>query len=187
MTELTQEIVKELLDYDPETGLLTWKERTSKWFDNGSKSSEHNQKVWNSREAGNLAFETYNGQGYKKGYILSKPYKAHRIIWLWWYGEWPKGNIDHINQIRDDNRIENLRVVTQIENCKNQVKRKNNTSGVTGVYFDKACKKWIAQVFVNRNKIHLGVFVNFEDAVKARKEADIKYGFHKNHGKDIKL
>ena len=91
---ITQEELKELLDYNPETGLFTW--------------NVYNN-IKNKTTAG-----TFN-DGYIQIKIKQKIYQAHRLAWLYVYGEWPKGQIDHINGIRDDNRIENLRDVTNRE------------------------------------------------------------------------
>jgi hypothetical protein len=106
------------------------------------------------------------------------------VIWCHVYGEWPEKNlvIDHINGDEKDNRIQNLRLVTHSENNKNSSRPKSNTSGVIGVH--KKRGKWIAQIQENYKKITVGSFDSFEDAVKARKEAELKYGFHENHGRE---
>jgi hypothetical protein len=103
MIELTQDIVRELLDYDPEMGALTWKRRDRRWF-----SSDGIWKSWNSQHAGKLAFTAYDTSGYLSGLILGRAYKAHRIIFLWVTGRWPDPEVDHDNHIRDDNRWVNL-------------------------------------------------------------------------------
>lgn len=99
------------------------------------------------------------------------------------YGFYGEGlEVDHINHVRNDNRLCNLRFVTRSENLKNQSISSKNTSGVTGVYFSKAKKKYIAQIKVNREVIYLGIFDTLEGAAEARRQADRKYKFNNNHG-----
>lgn len=97
-------------------------------------------------------------------------------------GEFPEGQIDHVNQIKTDNRFENLREVTNTINHQNIQLQKNNKSGVHGVGFHKTTKKWRACIKVNGKLIHLGLYSEKDLAIKARKEAEVKYKFHKNHG-----
>ena len=100
------------------------------------------------------------------------------------FGHIPENaEIDHINHVRDANRLVNLRFATQGENLKNQSVSSKNTSGVTGVYFSKARKKYIAQIKVNQETIYLGIFETLEEAAAARAEANLKFNFHNNHGK----
>lgn len=108
---------------------------------------------------------------------------AHRIIWEMHYGKIPEGmEIDHINHITDDNRIENLRLVTRKDNCKNVSMSKSNKSGVVGVSWCKRTCKWFASIRVDRKEKFLGRYDKIEDAAAARKAAELKYNFHKNHG-----
>jgi len=106
-------------------------------------------------------------------------YLAHRLAWLYVNGEWPKF-IDHRNHNRTDNRISNLGSVTRLENQRNMRLSASNTSGVTGVNWGE--NRWNAHITINFKKKHLGSFIVFKDAVKARKIAEKKYGFHENHG-----
>ena len=119
--------------------------------------------------------------GYLNVAIDYKKYLVHRIIWKMVYGTDPNF-IDHISGVKEDNRIENLRSVTRQENARNIKIPKNNTSGTIGVTWNKAKNKWQAQIKVNQKNINLGSFTNINDAIAARKVAEIKYGFHKNHG-----
>ena len=162
---MTQEYLKSLLDYNPETGKFIWK--VSK-----------NNRVKCGSEAGAIDFYGYRVIGIDK-----KRYLAHRLAWLWYYGRWPEDQIDHINHNPDDNRIENLREVSNQENHKNQSLSCNNTSGRIGVYWFSKTKRWNAKIQVNGKNIHLGFFKEKEDAIKAMKEAEAKYKFHKNHGR----
>ena len=160
---ITQSELKELLDYDPNTGLFVWK--FSPRFSAGS-------------IAGNKI-----PRGYIHICINYKQYQAHRLAWLYVFGDWPKNGIDHINRIPSDNRIANLRDVTQSENMKNQKMHFNNKSGVCGVYWHKSRGKWQAQINVSGKCIALGRYKYLEDAVLVRKAAEKKYLFHENHGR----
>jgi|TARA_R100000482_G_scaffold123244_1_gene72782 hypothetical protein len=184
--ELTAEIVRELLYYNPNTGKLFWKERSLKYF-----KSERFARRWNTRYAGKEAFITkekdYSSKHgrirRKVGTIFEIKYYAHRIIWLHYYGCWPKDQIDHINHDATDNRIINLREVSGFENQKNRTLQKNSTTGYTGVTWHKTNKKYTARIKVNNKDIHLGSYDNLEEAIKARELANINYNFHPNHGK----
>lgn len=126
---------------------------------------------------------TLTKNGYVRVRINGQLLMAHRLIWEMFNGPIPEGfEIDHINHVRTDNRIENLRLVTHADNAKNQSIRKNNKTGRCGVSWKDSCKKWCAQISVNGKVIHLGLFSSFNKAVSARKKADVKYEFHENHG-----
>jgi len=101
----------------------------------------------------------------------NKLYYAHRIIWLLIKGEQPPKLIDHINNNTCDNRIENLREASYSENQYNVLKRKDNKSGVKGVFWCKRSKKWSARIKKNRKRIHVGYFTSLEDAEQAVKKA----------------
>lgn len=118
---LTQEIVRQIFDYDPETGKVLWLVRDVKWFNSTSaRSSQHTCVIWNNRYAGKPFGNLRKKDGYLESKIFDKLYKLHRLIWLWMTGEWPKYEIDHINGVRNDNRWINLRDVTHRENMMNQ-------------------------------------------------------------------
>ena len=165
MKELTQSRLKELFKYNPETGLFTWVKETKL-----------------RAKRGNIAgyVET---TGYIRIWIDEKIHHAHRLAWLYMYGKFPKEQIDHINHERSDNRIINIREVTIRENGKNQSMSPRNTSGVVGVHWHKARKRWLARIKVDGKSYELGAFTEFSDAVNARKNAEVLYGFHENHGK----
>ena len=174
------DLLRQLLDYDPETGILTWKPRTVEMFENNDKRI---CATWNTRYAGKEALGNLTNCGYKRGAILSHNYLAHRVAWAIFYGKHPDKEIDHINGDRSDNRIANLRDVSKSENQRNATIRSDNASGFTGVCWHKDVNKWIASIFVQKKNIYLGIFENIEDAKAARKAAEREYGFHKNHGK----
>ena len=121
-----------------------------------------------------------------KGYIVirvnKRLYRAHHLAWLYVHNKMPQ-QLDHIDQVKSHNQIINLREATTKENARNQPKRKSNTSGITGVCWDKKNNKWAASIKVDYIKIHLGRFANKFEAACARKSAEIKHGFHPNHGR----
>lgn len=172
----TPEELHEMLTYDPKTGLFTWKHRPLKFF-----KDRGDQARWNTRMAGKPAFTADDSYGYKMGRLFDRPVKAHRVAWAMTTGKWPSKHMDHINSKRSDNRIENLREVTPAENQRNQKKRRNNISGHTGVY--RNCNKWVASIRINYKTINLGRYVDIEDAIAARKAAEVEYGFHPEHGR----
>lgn len=179
--KIDQEVLLQHLSYDERTGRLTWKERSvDSPFCSGS--SESRLKGWNTRYAGSRADASIDSSGYRRVCLGHKHYIAHRIVWMMQMGAWPE-TIDHINGVKTDNRMENLRDVSIKLNSLNRPKQKNNQSGVTGVKWSKSCRKWEAAIQVNGEKIGLGFFLTFEMAAEARKKAEAKYGFHENHGR----
>lgn len=161
---ISQVELKRLFHYNPDDGLFTRLVTTS-----------------NSAKKGTVP-KSINKDGYYQVRINYKNYVQHRLAWLYMYGELPCGDIDHINHIRTDNRISNLRVVDKSTNNKNLSKRSNNTSGVTGVWWHRKNKKWCAEIKVDGKKVSLGCFFDKSLATKARLNAIDKYNFHKNHG-----
>lgn len=122
--------------------------------------------------------------GYKLVMINKKFHLTHRIIWEMHNGEIPEGmEIDHINGVRDDNRIENLRCVTKGENAVNKRMSKRNKSGLTGVCFDKSKGLYKSQISRKGRERSVVYFDNIFDAACHRKSMEISYGFHENHGK----
>ena len=137
---------------------------------------------WNGRHAGNYAFTATMTIGYKSGSIFCYTLYAHRVIWAIHYGEWPSDQIDHINHDRADNRLVNLRTVSKMENSRNMSKPSNNTSGCVGIWLIHN-GRWRAGIEADGERIHVGYFGTKSEAIKARKKAEVKYGFHKNHGR----
>jgi hypothetical protein len=178
------ETLRKLLDYDPETGLLTWKARDQADFIGTKKrTTAHLCRQWNSKHAGKLALSALTVWGYRRGRVLGQLIMAHRVVWAISKGAWPADQIDHINGNPADNRISNLRDVSGGENMKNQRAYKSNKTGTVGVYWHSSAAKWGAAISRNGKQIHLGCYDNIEDAISARKVAEVDEGYHKNHGR----
>lgn len=124
--------------------------------------------------------------GYREIGIGRHRYLAHRIAWAMVHGDIPRtAQIDHINGKRDDNRIENLRLVEQSHNSRNSALSQLNTSGVPGVSWDKQRNMWRARIKVNGREIGLRHWHAFDNAVRARKIAESTYGFSESHGRPL--
>jgi hypothetical protein len=176
--DLTYEYLHSIFTYDSETGDLYWKPRPRDMF-----KRSMDWKTWSTKFANARAGSLHKrNDGYCSIHLrlLNKRRLAHRIVWFMHYGEWPKDQIDHINGIATDNRIENLRDVRGQDNQRNLSRRSDNTSGTTGVHWSNSKKKW--EVYISSN--YLGCFTHKEEAIAARKEAEIKYGYHENHGRE---
>lgn len=179
MTPLTQKIVRELLHYCPDSGHLAWKPRPVE-----TSKVKRVCKAWNTRYSGKITGiirNKHNKRVYGVLRLYRRRYYAHRVIWLYMTGEWPS-RVDHIDGDGTNNTWINLREVSHRTNCMNKRKSRRNTSGVTGVCFNKPAKKWIARITVDYKLIYLGSCVEFNEAVKIRRDAEIEYGFHENHG-----
>jgi len=150
---ITQLRLKELLSYDPETGLFKWNVRRGRMAEAGS-------------DAGSP-----NSAGYTSIVIEGRRYQAHRLAWLWVHGSFPAGFIDHINCVRDDNRISNLREATVSQNIANAGLRSDNSSGFRGVCWIKSAKKWQARIKWQKVAYTLGYFAEIADAKDAYAKA----------------
>jgi hypothetical protein len=157
MLKPTQEPVHELLNYNPWTGCLIRLISTS------SRS-----------RAGDVAGWT-NSDGYRRVYIDGRAYTATHVIWCWMRGEWPEETIDHIDTDSTNNRWKNLRPANDSEQQWNKGIQRNNISGVRGVHRNSRRGKWYAQIRVNNVTKFLGSFDRFEDAVAARRDAELLY------------
>jgi hypothetical protein len=162
---ITQEKLKELFKYNPDTGVLLNKVHRSSNAKVGQRSG------------------TLNLNGYRQIFLYNRCHKEHRLIWLYVTGSWPEQMIDHINGDKSDNRLCNLRDVSRHQNSRNAKRGSANKSGVVGVSFHALHKKWQANIKVNGKLLHLGSECGFFEAVCLRKSAERRYGFHKNHGR----
>ena len=140
-------------------------------------------RAWNARYAGSLAGYIDKARGYRLVHLGDKYYKAHRLIWLLVYGEWPDNQIDHIDGDGANNRLDNLRQATNAENARNAKRNRKNTSGTTGVDWYKKAAKWRARVRFDGEEIVLGYFADKAEAIQARRDAEWQLGFHPNHGR----
>jgi hypothetical protein len=151
-------------------GIFTWK-------------INHGGHVIKGREAGCCyADKRTGGKTYITINLYKKKYPAHRLVFLYMIGRFPNAILDHINGDGTDNRWNNLREASIAENNRNARLQHNNKSGITGVSWHKQHKKWYAKINHNGKSIFLGLFENINDAKKVRKNAEIAYGFHQNHG-----
>jgi HNH endonuclease len=174
--DLTQALVRELLDYNPETGALTHRERDRRWF-----VDEPHWVMWNKRFAGKPAAGSPTNR-YLSVRLFDVNYLAHRVIFLYMTGRLPDPEVDHENHDGTDNRWFNLfEVVTHQQNGRNRSLGKNNTSGRIGVCRTPS-DKFFAQIGVDGRQLHLGIRDTFEEACALREAAEKRYGFHKNHG-----
>lgn len=125
---------------------------------------------------------TKNSAGYRVISLFGKRYLEHRLAWFYVHGEMPKHEIDHINQIRDDNRISNLRQVTRSENQRNKT-RKDSRVDEIGIWWCRRRKRYIAEITLNGKKVYQKSFTDIDEAISARKAKALELGFHENHGK----
>ncbi len=156
-------VLRQLMRFDEHTGEYFWKPRTVEMC-----SSESYCGRWNKRLAGKKVAMRLDPNGYRRVRIFGRNYSAHRLIWAFHYGEWPASFLDHINRDRSDNTLSNLRQVSAFENSRNCSMGSHNTSGVTGVSWNKKAGKWRAFIKHERKHIHLGTFDDKASAVAAR-------------------
>lgn len=166
--DITQALLKEYLHYDASNGNLTWIKKLGR-------------KVL----VGNRAGTQVKGRDNRIIKIFGHVYIEHRVIWLWVYGYMPQvhEHIDHINHCESDNRIANLRLVTQAENNKNNSLRSDSSTGIVGIWINKLNrkKKYMAELSVGKTRL-LKSFYSLEEAVAQRQVWEAQHGFHSNHG-----
>ena len=164
---LTQERLKELLHYDPETGILTWLISPR-----------------NNVPAGSVA-----GRIDKKGYVRivyqKNLYQGHWLAWFFVHNKWPDNELDHINGNPTDNRIANLRDVTRKQNMENKKIYKTNKSGYSGVNWHTKKNRWVVRIGHYGKRISIGEFINLQDAIAARIKAENKLYTHNYRVKAI--
>lgn len=161
---INHDMIKEYLDYDETTGHLTWIKKPSK------------KTMLNSR-AGSI----HKSSGYRQVYFMGKTYPEHRLIWLWVHGVFPTHEIDHINHIRDDNRLCNLRQVTHAQNSRNRTRQRTRIDEA-GIWYCRRRKRYIAEITFNQKKVFQHSFIDIDEAISQRKAKLIELGFHENHG-----
>lgn len=150
---LTVDRLKQVLNYDPETGVFTWLRAAGKRRDRDG------------QVAG------FDSNGYVYICVDYRKYPAQRLAWLYMTGEWPSAEVDHKNRKRDDNRWQNLREATHFQNMGNQSLRATNRSGVIGVSFDAQTQRWRAHISIGGKMRHLGRFDQLSEAVAVRNAA----------------
>lgn len=165
---ITQEMVKMVFDYNYLTGEFHRTVITDRW---GNMTN-----VW--RRVG-----TPRPDGYLEVMAFNMTLKLHRLAYLYMVGIDAPGEIDHTNGVRSDNRWSNLRVVTKSANMRNRGTNHNNTSGVSGVTWFGDCERWRARININGERVSLGLFETFDEAVAARRGAEQILGYHVNHGR----
>jgi len=164
---ITQDELKKLLHYDPDSGEITWIFKIAPKINIGE-------------IAGCIC--KFNGKKYRKIRILGKYYLAHRLAILWMTGSFPKNQGGHNDGDGTNNKWSNLCQETQSQNMKNTRLSSANTSGFCGVHRCSKTGRWVAEVRVERKKHSLGRFINKDDAIAARKSANKLHGFHAGHG-----
>lgn len=153
MPEITQQYLRELLNYDPETGIVSWKSSRKKTII--GKRAGTSAKVGREREK----------LGRRQICINGKIYMEHRLIWLYMTGSWPEQVIDHIDGNGLNNKWNNLRTCSQSDNSCNSRIMKNNTSGIKGLHWDKANRKWLVYICRNGKNKNLGRYADKNQAL----------------------
>ncbi len=164
-TQLTQADLLEQFIYKTETGELIRRLRNP-----------------TGRATGTVSYKNNGTYPVLSVRINKKSYLVHRVIWFYMTGSWPD-QIDHINHDSIDNRWDNLRSVSQAANKKNCKKYENNSTGTTGVHKDISNGRYRASIAINGRSINLYSGLDFDEACRLRKEAEVQYGFHQNHGR----
>lgn len=168
-------ILRQLLDYNRETGAFIWKVRHE---------SCHADRVFNIRFSGREALTSTGANGYRRGSIKCADVYAHRVAWAMETGKWPDGQIDHIDGNRTNNTFSNLREVDRAENAKNSGLRATKLSGLPkGVFRNPSgsANPYKAQIVVSGRAIHLGTFKTPSLAQKAYADATVRFGFSMRH------
>ena len=160
-----QSVLRRMFTYDAETGFLYWTGEL---------------RAVPAKYAGRQAFTGKTIRGYYRGGFVGRNVMAHRVVWKWHYGTEPD-EIDHIDGNPSNNRIENLRAATRIENVRNTCIRKTTTSGVQGVYPKSG--RWVATIRDGNRQLTLGSFSDLAAAAECRRQAEVRYGYHENHGR----
>ena len=167
--DISADLVRQLLDYDPETGVFTYKARKPEQFKGGEHSAIHTCNKWNSRCAGSVA-GSVAGRGHIDIAINRVNYRAHRLAWLYVYGKWPENGVDHIDGNPANNRLSNLRDATQAQNMRNAKKYRTNATGEKNVGFDKRRGLYHLSFTIDGTQRH---FAYYETLEEARRDRDV--------------
>ena len=174
--EISNEQLRKMVHYNPETGVFIWKER---------EPLTRGDKLFNTRfagkEAGGLS-ENAN-DGYLRIKVKGTTIKAHRLAFVLMGEGWPIYDVDHINGDITDNRWRNLRKTNRKANSRNQKLYNNNVSGYPGIFWHSTKNRWCAQIGSAENREHLGCYNDFNEALEIRQEREVQLGYHENHGR----
>lgn len=180
-------LLREILDYNEQTGEFVWRERPESHFPEGKPTPARRAAMWNGKYAGKIALQSADPRGYKRGEIAGTMVYAHRVAVAYTDGDWPDGEVDHINRNKSDNRRSNLRVVSHAENRRNSpdadaalMRRLNHLadevmSGNSVKIFGirrQSKTSWSAKIKANGREKYLGSFKCFGHALLARLEAE---------------
>jgi len=173
--------VRELFYANDQTGELFWRERTD-----DVEPNRRARNVFNKMYAGRKVGYERAGHGttYLQVRAIGKVYALHRVVWLYCYLSWPKGQIDHVDGNGLNNHISNLRDVTRSQNQRNAKRRKDNKSGFTGVTWNSKANKWLVRICTDSGRKHLGYFFCLKKAILVRDVANMKNDYHPNHGRE---
>lgn len=164
--------------YEPETGHLYWRDPGAEQFE-----TLKGYRIFLTKFAGKRA-GTLNRLGYRSVYVRNRSVLCHRLIWAMANGRDPKGDVDHRDLCRSNNRLGNLREATRSQNCMNKRLRADNTSGVKGVHWHTATQKWVASITAKgAGTVHLGLFLSKADAARAYQAAAVT--LHGDFAKDM--
>lgn len=170
MISVEVDLLRSILSYDPATGALSWRERPRGMF-----TSERIFRSWNAKWAGASAFTNVNSRGYKTGFIFGRQFQSHRVIWAIHYGVWPVDEVDHIDGVKTNNVICNLRQATRAENCRNTRSAAGSTSKYLGVY--KRDDYWVAEIGGGGERESISGFSTEELAAEEyNRMASLRYG-----------
>lgn len=165
---MKKESISDFVSYNPATGSITWSETI-------------NSRIIKGNDACRI-MRHHSGKEYLRVSAYQFNMLAHRVAWEVYYGSTPKGQIDHIDGNGKNNKIENLRCVTNQENHMNVKLQSNNRSGISGVCWDKSRGLWSVRIKYKRKNIYIKRTGDFFEACCLRKSAELKFGFHRNHG-----
>ncbi len=175
---ITKNYLQECFIYDKNKGILIWKSRPLHHFKNKSGMDWFNRRFAN-KQAGFIHIGHRSNTKYKAVKINGITFKLHQAVWIYHNDTYKNNfNIDHIDNNGLNNKIENLRLVTQSINLKNRPLQKTNKTGINGVNWHKSANKWQVRIKDNNgNRLDLGRYDNFNEAVKIRKDAEKLYGY----------